>query len=1611
MSLLRRGVGMPAWGCAVLLLLSLALTAQGRPREALPADLLEQWHQLKAQGSDQGRTAELLAEGERIILRLEELDDLRRDPKNASSSLDQRVLQLQDRFRDLLRRLEMTRVSQLSRGELQAMRDRYDRERAQLELETRALEDSIIARGEYFLATYKQNINYSHYLSKQEMIVDFLYRLAEIYYRRGEETFYTTNDIAAFKPALEKYQRIIDEFPASEYVDDALYNIAYVKNTSRLPDDQQEAIKLYRTLIEKYSSSGFVPEAYWRVAEYYFYQEPPQIVAAIDHYSALLNYPDTHWYARGLYKIGWCHFRQADYPQAINFFTQTVEASLDSATAAQDVLFSSMLDEALEYVSVCYAQDEAEWDGAGVDECVTFVQSDSLRRRTYGRRLLEYLGDIYRAQVGKYDRAVDAYTACLDLYPLAPEAPWVREKVITTCAVSLRDFARAYDEKNRLFDLYRAGTDWSQANPDSALRARADEIVERYYVQNIGETIGRALQDNDPDRLDLAVQMSRSYLEVFPQGPNAYTVNFNLAVLLEQHLKNPEAAYAEYLKVSRDYPDLSHQKESAVNAVIIAQRLVNAEGRPADSLLGRPISDAEVKFVDAAENYLALFPQGEEAEVFLLNTGSIYYNHGQYPESRRYYETLLTEFPQGNRRGDAYRYIMNGYFAEQNYAEAERVSKEIQAAGFDPDLVAAAKTRQAESAFLTAEGLKAATHFLEAATEFKRTALESPDYPQADKALFESGLAYQQGQAWPEANEVYLLLVERYPQSPQADKALYNVAYNSQAEMGEKATAAATFERLAREYPQSPLAQDALRNASINYGEAQDWAGAIRVNTLYTQMFPQAGDANVYLFENAGLYLKLGDEAAAEQIYADYARRYPDDPRTVRAHWERGNFLKDKGRATEAYGEFAAGIAAHRRLTGMGQPGEETYASRCLLEVVRGDFASYEAVQFAPANAVAANKQTKLARRDALLAQLEELNRMGKDEMLEGLYLVGKVEEELSRAFQNQELPAKAGADEKILDRETANQDAIEIGVKAMAAYRKASEDMAAAAAVLRAKEGELAARREQLSAWVIEAQKSDPQPQDLPDSTAALADVDRGLQEVRSALAKSGTWAQSAREKIPELALRNAEIKLATVKAFLALPDAGKTEDLKMAYRAGVLTEFAAPRGAEVVRLYRAAIGEAGGRGQTLPSQEAGQTFLSDSGGSEVTDRNVYPTNSWVARSLEGTAELFKSLEVEFRALNERILGVYGQYYADYQGLLAQGEGAVTSRGLEAADVAEKLVIYSGQSAECAKGALQAQAALLAAAEEGEEIPAELRSRLLAAALEEIFRLNERYAALAAEAGAAKAQAQARGSESVVWEDAVMTYEDCAYNFAGRQEELLAAGYDFNRAHGNDQPLALRLAWALAGLDRETYLPLLAEHGQEAWIRSDQAFRVSPAWTEGWESLDGSEEGWTAPAEVIHFGHEADELAGSLALWLEVTDRNVLPADRNVYPTDSSEVGQALLSDRDSTNLTDINVSPTVDSLYLRRVFDLGDEPVAGDLWISAEGGFSLLLNGEFVGAVEPGADSPDPVHYDVAPLLKRGRNLVAILALEAGLRNPGVRLALRYKTLPSPSHGGPNP
>jgi hypothetical protein len=88
---------------------------------------------------------------------------------------------------------------------------------------------------------------------------------------------------------------------------------------------------------------------------------------------------------------------------------------------------------------------------------------------------------------------------------------------------------------------------------------------------------------NDPEMISEAVKRFEMYLDNYREvHDEAYDINYNLAIIYEQILQDYDKAYEEYIRVSKDYKQDRHRETSALQAILVAQKLVEIEKRSAE---------------------------------------------------------------------------------------------------------------------------------------------------------------------------------------------------------------------------------------------------------------------------------------------------------------------------------------------------------------------------------------------------------------------------------------------------------------------------------------------------------------------------------------------------------------------------------------------------------------------------------------------------------------------------------------------------------------------------------------------------------------------------------------------------------------------------------------------------------------------------------------------------------------------------------------------------------------------------------------------------------------------------------------------------------------------
>ncbi|MEE9117974.1 MAG: tetratricopeptide repeat protein, partial [Calditrichia bacterium] len=332
-----------------------------------------------------------------------------------------------------------------------------------------------------------------------------LIRLAEYYYDQAEEQYFAENEdydlvYAKFveqldqyydgqletepieppqpkydySKVIEVYDKILKEYPNSDFADDALYTKSYLLQQM---GQGVESRKIYQEVIDRYPESHFAADSYMRLAEYYFdpredkdtEQTIVELQRAIRLYKKVLQYRDSKRYDEALYKLGWSYYRLSAtdpgyYSDAIIYFLAVVDditraEILDPKNKASN---PNVKDEAIQYIGISFSDDET-YAYAGVNNARRFIED--IGGREYGVEIMRSLGQTYQT-TERNNEAIDAYTTLLDMYPLYKEAPLIKQNVSVTY-YNLGNDSAAYYTRDELFRNYNPKSEW-YANQESS---------------------------------------------------------------------------------------------------------------------------------------------------------------------------------------------------------------------------------------------------------------------------------------------------------------------------------------------------------------------------------------------------------------------------------------------------------------------------------------------------------------------------------------------------------------------------------------------------------------------------------------------------------------------------------------------------------------------------------------------------------------------------------------------------------------------------------------------------------------------------------------------------------------------------------------------------------------------------------------------------------------------------------------------------------------------------------------------------------------------------------------------------------------------------------------
>jgi tetratricopeptide (TPR) repeat protein len=803
---------------------------------------------------------------------------------------------------------------------------------------------------------------------------DSMFRLAELYYEKSFDEFLTAQETyqkaldssapptspapkADYTNTVALYKRLLTEFPNYRLLDAAYYLLGFcLGEMGQEPEAKQALLALtcanrYKPLdppaataegaatastrgplVDIYKGcepirkeSKFVPEAWTRVGEMHF--DAGELPLAISAYSRVLDYKDSSYYDKALYKLAWSYYRDNRFPEAIRDFDNLVKYA-DEKKAAGDKFGSDLRPEAIQYLGVSFS--EPDWDGDTVPDAETGLQRaqnfyKGRESEPHVKEVFQRLGDIYFDQT-KYPEAVAVYKTVLQKWPSFADAPKIQDRIVRAFERN-RDMVNAAKERELLGRNYSKGGDWYNANRDNpealALAQQLSEdalLTAATNVHAAAQACRQSALEKKTPLIDCqqlyrtAAELYEKYLAAYPNSKRAYEFSVYWADALYYGGKLPEAI-AAYTVVRDSNLDNRHQQESAFQVVKVYEEMID-KMKAARQLDDPPIPDEKNtrppvqpiampeiyrKYVEALDWYVGNIKDDRApdmryaAAVTLLKYRDWAQARGRLGQVTEAYCATKPEI--GFKAYDA---LLATYFIDFNIEDKEQkdcaLGRLLQVAEQFGESACGKSPKASEynariiqikssvkSAVIT-ERLKIAER--NEATGGNEQLVQCREGGGGIEVVL--GGAKPGGVATPgkpggprlvstEMDIALALdlidLVNQNPKDQDAPTNLNNacVVYEKLFQFGE---ATKCYERLARDYPQSGLAKDAVWNAARNHRRFFNFDRAV---TLYQQIATDPQYAGYEHRKDAlGLAAQLLDNDQQYGRAADFYKRYSD---------------------------------------------------------------------------------------------------------------------------------------------------------------------------------------------------------------------------------------------------------------------------------------------------------------------------------------------------------------------------------------------------------------------------------------------------------------------------------------------------------------------------------------------------------------------------------------------------------------------------------------------------------------------------------------------------------------------------------------------------------------
>ncbi|UJR80357.1 tetratricopeptide repeat protein [Sandaracinus amylolyticus] len=777
----------------------------------------------------------------------------------------------------------------------------------------------------------------------------------------------------ARQAAIRTYARLVQNYPNYSRMDEVLFSLAFGLEEMR---QFERARQVYFRLIKGYPESRFIPYAYLSFAEYYFGEG--QMREAQQFYTKVTEFPPERnpVYGYALYKQAWALYNLEDFRGALQQFARTVEFATQNPDArdAANLARQSRREMVLPYARVGrpnqalqffrrYAENDAQayemlealgelyYDTGQWPETIG-IYHELMAEQASSDRLCYWQSRVTNAIVSSRPKPeqVTEIRRLIDMYNTYRQQSHPQE-ALNECRSAT---ASVLVELSTAWHREAIGTDEQPGTNDRNTMNQASQLY-RLTLDTFPDMDGMEFPDIDRRDWPTTYRVSYFYAELLWRmedwsqcGPA-----FDRVVELNpQGEFTSDAAYAAVLCYNNLYQQQYAGNERDVRGRSGEQqeeeggrggrrgrrgrRAQQEQAEAAPTFEPQEFTPVQEGMLRAFQRFVCFVQDSEELPTVKYRRARIYYETNHFEEAA----ILFRDIAWNHRDSELAEFAANLYLDSLNMM-GTRVGQgnpqcitELEQSldpmhGFycgtpeqrdaHPDLCEVVVNLRCDVVRLQAETLARQNRHREAADAYRRIIRQYRECGRLDEVIYNLAIEYEAARLLGRAIQARTTLIERFPESPLAKRAVYLVGANYHA-LAIYSRAADYYEQFATRYPGEDgsecteaertagtcaIAHAALENAvffRLGLGEEER---AIEDVRLYERNYrrSRARETSQVVFSLGSIYERQGNWGRVFDHYRSFLRQYGRQalPHEViranvqmgRAQWE----LEERGQA------------------------------------------------------------------------------------------------------------------------------------------------------------------------------------------------------------------------------------------------------------------------------------------------------------------------------------------------------------------------------------------------------------------------------------------------------------------------------------------------------------------------------------------------------------------------------------------------------------------------------------------------------------------------------------------------------------------------------------------